>query len=64
MKKYVLALMLVLLLLTGVSMAQDVVLEFQQWWEPELPEGSFRAILDDFEAANRAFGLRRSAGPI
>ena len=64
MKKTVLGLMVLLLLLSGVGMAQDVVLEFQQWWEPELPEGSFRAILDDFEAANPGIqGLRRSADP-
>jgi multiple sugar transport system substrate-binding protein len=25
-------------------------LEFAQWWEPELPEGSFQKIIDDFEA--------------
>ena len=63
MKKIVLALMVALLLLTGVSMAQDVVLEFQQWWEPELPEGSFRAILDDFEAANPGIRVETISGP-
>ncbi len=64
MKKYVLGLMILLLLLTGVSMAQDdVVLEFQQWWEPELPEGSFRAILDEFEAANPGIRVETISGP-
>jgi len=63
MKKYVGLLMIVLLLTTGVSMAQDVVLEFQQWWEPELPEGSFRAILDDFEAANPGIKVETISGP-
>ncbi len=64
MKKYVLGLMVLLLLLTGVSMAQDdVVLEFQQWWEPELPEGSFRAILDEFEAANPGIRVETISGP-
>ena len=55
--------MVVLLLLSGVSMAQDVVLEFQQWWEPELPAGSFRAILDDFEAANPGIRVETISGP-
>ncbi len=63
MKKYVGLLLIVLLLATGVSMAQDVVLEFQQWWEPELPEGSFRAILDDFEAANPGIKVETISGP-
>jgi multiple sugar transport system substrate-binding protein len=29
-----------------------VTLEFTQWWEPELPAGAFRALMDEFEAAN------------
>jgi multiple sugar transport system substrate-binding protein len=65
MKKYILGLLmiLVLLLAPGVGMAQDVTLEFQQWWEPELPEGSFRAILDDFEAANPGIKVVTISGP-
>ena len=63
MKKTLFGLMAVLLLLTGVGMAQDVTLEFQQWWEPELPEGSFRAILDDFEAANPGIKVVTISGP-
>jgi multiple sugar transport system substrate-binding protein len=27
-------------------------LEFQQWWEPELPEGELRALMDQFEEEN------------
>ncbi|MYE79852.1 MAG: sugar ABC transporter substrate-binding protein, partial [Chloroflexi bacterium] len=53
MKRYLLAVLMILLLVAaGAASAEDVTLEFQQWWEPELPEGSFRAILDEFEAAN------------
>ena len=63
MKKLVGLLIIALLLVPGVSMAQDVVLEFQQWWEPELPEGSFRAILDDFEAANPGIRVETISGP-
>ncbi len=64
MKKLALALMIALLLVAGGVMAQDdVVLEFQQWWEPELPEGSFRAILDDFEAQNPGIRVETISGP-
>jgi multiple sugar transport system substrate-binding protein len=63
MKKYILGLMVVLLLITGVSMAQDVTLEFQQWWAPELPEGSFRALMDEFEAANPGIQVELLSGP-
>jgi multiple sugar transport system substrate-binding protein len=27
-------------------------LEFQQWWEPELPDGELRALMDEFEEAS------------
>ena len=64
MKKYLALLtILALMLVSGISMAQDVTLEFQQWWEPELPEGSFRAILDDFEAANPGIKVETISGP-
>ncbi len=64
MKKYLGLLMILALLVSGISMAQDdVTLEFQQWWEPELPEGSFRAILDDFEAANPGIKVETISGP-
>jgi multiple sugar transport system substrate-binding protein len=29
-------------------------LEFAQWWEPELPEGEFRKLMDEFEAESGA----------
>ena len=50
------------LLGAGGAMAQ-VELEFSQWWEPELPEGSLRAIMDDFEAANPGVAVRLISGP-
>ncbi len=55
----------VLLLVTGgTAMVQsDVTLEFQQWWEPELPEGAFRALLDEFEAANPGIKVETISGP-
>ncbi|MCY4145799.1 MAG: sugar ABC transporter substrate-binding protein [Chloroflexi bacterium] len=55
--------MLLLLMAGGVASAQDVTLEFQQWWEPELPEGAFRALLDEFEAANPGIKVETISGP-
>ncbi len=64
MKKYLALLtIMALLLVSGISMAQDVTLEFQQWWEPELPEGAFRALLDEFEAANPGIKVETISGP-
>ncbi|MCY3716084.1 MAG: sugar ABC transporter substrate-binding protein [Chloroflexi bacterium] len=64
MKRYLLAVLMILLLVAaGAASAEDVTLEFQQWWEPELPEGSFRAILDEFEAANPGIKVETISGP-
>lgn len=41
----------------------DVTLEFTQWWEPELPANSLRAIIDDFEAANPGITVKLNSGP-
>lgn len=40
-----------------------VTLEFTQWWAPELPEGSFRALMDEFEAANPGIKVELVSGP-
>lgn len=45
------------------SAGEAVTLEFQQWWEPELPEGSFRALMDEFEAANPGIKVELISGP-
>lgn len=45
------------------TLAQDVTLEFTQWWEPELPEGAFRALMDEFEAANPGIKVELISGP-
>lgn len=42
---------------------EAITLEFQQWWEPELPEGSFRALMDEFEAANPGVKVALISGP-
>ena len=41
----------------------DVVLEFSQWWEPELPEGAFRALMDRFEEENPGITVELLSGP-
>ncbi|MDR1287934.1 MAG: sugar ABC transporter substrate-binding protein [Treponema sp.] len=41
----------------------SVTIEFIQWWEPELPAGSFRAIMDDFEAKNPGIKVKLISGP-
>jgi multiple sugar transport system substrate-binding protein len=38
-------------------------LEFSQWWEPELPKGSLRALMDQFEAANPKIKVKLLSGP-
>lgn len=67
MKKLIVGLMLLsvmLMAIGGVSMAQDeVTLEFAQWWAPELPEGSFRALMDEFEAQNPGITVELISGP-
>ncbi len=38
-------------------------LEFIQWWEPEMPAGALRGIMDDFEAANPGIKVKLVSGP-
>ena len=48
----------------SASIAQaQVSLEFVQWWEPELPAGALRGIMDDFEAANPGITVSLVSGP-
>jgi multiple sugar transport system substrate-binding protein len=41
----------------------DVTLEFSQWWEPELPQGSFRQLMDRFEQENPGIKVELLSGP-
>lgn len=41
----------------------DVTLEFAQWWEPELPDGEFRALIDRFEEENPGITVELVSGP-
>lgn len=68
MNKKLITLLLVLatLLMTSVTMmaqSSDITLEFSQWWEPELPAGEFRALMDEFEAQNPGIKVELLSGP-
>lgn len=41
----------------------DVTLEFSQWWEPELPDGALRGLMDEFEKANPGIKVKLLSGP-
>lgn len=47
---------------TTASFAQTNI-EFIQWWEPELPKGFLRGIMDDFEAKNPDIKVTLVSGP-
>jgi multiple sugar transport system substrate-binding protein len=47
----------------GSTSQAEVVLEFAQWWEPELPDGSFRALMDEFESENPGIKVELLSGP-
>jgi len=47
----------------GEAAGETITLEFTQWWEPELPEGSFRALMDEFEAQNPGVKVELISGP-
>lgn len=48
----------------SVTVAQaETTLEFIQWWEPELPAGALRGIIDDFEAQNPGIKVTLVSGP-
>lgn len=43
--------------------AEAVTLELAQWWEPELPDGAFRELIDGFEEANPGVTVELLSGP-
>ena len=47
----------------ATSALAETNLEFIQWWEPELPAGTFRSIMDDFEAQNPGITVTLVSGP-
>lgn len=53
-----------LLLFPSFVIAQEVIeLDFTQWWEPELPTGALREIVDQFEAENSNIKINLVSGP-
>jgi multiple sugar transport system substrate-binding protein len=55
--------MLAVVIGVQTSAQEEVTLEFAQWWEPELPEGAFRGLMDEFEAANPGIKVELISGP-
>ncbi|WP_147795024.1 sugar ABC transporter substrate-binding protein [Cellulomonas sp. Y8] len=47
----------------GGSEGGHVTLEFAQWWEPELPDGAFRELMDKFEDENPGITVELLSGP-
>ncbi len=47
----------------GENTEKSVTIEFIQWWEPELPSGALRGIMDDFEIANPGIKVKLISGP-
>lgn len=45
------------------SSGGEVTLEFTQWWEPELPDGTFRKLMDKFEEQNPGIKVKLLSGP-
>lgn len=41
----------------------DVTIEFAQWWEPELGDGQFRGLMDQFEQENPGITVDLVSGP-
>ena len=46
----------------SAALAQTEI-EFIQWWEPEMPAGALRGIMDDFEKANPDIKVTLVSGP-
>ena len=51
------------LALFATSAVAQTDIEFIQWWEPEMPAGALRGIMDDFEKANPDIKVTLVSGP-
>ena len=51
------------LALSATGALGQTKIEFIQWWEPEMPAGSLRGIMDDFEKANPDIKVTLVSGP-
>jgi multiple sugar transport system substrate-binding protein len=45
------------------SSGGDVTIELAQWWEPELPDGALRTLMDTFESENPGIKVKLLSGP-
>src|SRR5258708_3040534 len=68
MNKKLVSLLLIavmVLMTNGPIRAQSnaVTLQFSQWWEPELPAGKLRALMDEFQAQNPGITVQLVSGP-
>lgn len=52
-----------ILALCATSALAETTIEFIQWWEPEMPAGALRGIMDGFEAANPGIKVTLVSGP-
>jgi len=52
-------------MVSGVSPARaaNVTLDFAQWWEPELPSGALRGLMDRFESENPGIKVNLLSAP-
>ena len=48
--------------LCATSAFAQTDIEFIQWWEPEMPAGALRGIMDDFEKANPDIKVKIATG--
>ncbi|PNW09919.1 carbohydrate ABC transporter substrate-binding protein (CUT1 family) [Microbacterium sp. AG157] len=48
---------------SGTSSDGNVTIEFAQWWEPELGDGQFRGLMDEFEKENPGITVDLVSGP-
>jgi multiple sugar transport system substrate-binding protein len=49
--------------ISGTGALAQTEIEFIQWWEPEMPAGALRGIMDDFEKANPDIKVTLVSGP-
>ncbi len=49
--------------LCATAAMADTTIEFIQWWEPEMPAGALRGIVDEFEAKNPGVKVKLVSGP-
>ena len=47
----------------STALAADTTIEFIQWWEPEMPAGAMRGIMDQFEKENPGIKVTLVSGP-